>query len=138
VSDKNSSHQIELVKKQYSGNAHGLIKGIGFINCIYVNPTTKQYWAIDSRVYAPEEDGKSKLQHVQEMFDDVIHTKKLAFSTVLMDSWYATKELMVHIHRSNKFYYCPLKKNRQADDSNGEAQRVSWSHESKTILGCCA
>jgi Transposase DDE domain len=132
VSDKNSSHQIELVKKQYSGNAHGLIKGIGVVNCVYVNPKTKQYWIIDWRVYAPEEDGKSKLQHVQEMFDDVIHTKKLAFSTVLMDSWYATKELMVHIHRSNKFYYCPLKKNRQADDSNGEANykavsELTWS-----------
>jgi hypothetical protein len=41
VSDKNSSHQIELVKKQYSGNAHGLIKGIGVVNCVYVNSKTK-------------------------------------------------------------------------------------------------
>jgi Transposase DDE domain len=135
VSDKNHSHKIELVRKQYSGNAHGLIKGIGVVNCLYVNPKTGQYWIIDWRVYAPEEDGKSKLQHMREMFDDAIHVKQLEFSTVLMDSWYATKELMLHIHKSNKIYYCPLKKNRHADDSDGEydymaVSELTWSeHE---------
>jgi hypothetical protein len=43
VFDKANSHKIELVKKQYSGNAHGLIKGICIVNCLYVNPKTKQY-----------------------------------------------------------------------------------------------
>jgi hypothetical protein len=38
VLDKNFSHRIELVRRQYSGNAHGLIKGIGVVNCVYVNP----------------------------------------------------------------------------------------------------
>ncbi len=38
ILDKNHSHSIELVRRQYSGNAHGLIKGIGMINCLYVNP----------------------------------------------------------------------------------------------------
>ena len=38
VLDKDSSFKIELVRKQYSGNAHGLIKGIGVVNCVYVNP----------------------------------------------------------------------------------------------------
>ena len=36
-----------------------------------------------------------------------------------MDSWYATKDLMLHIHRSGKFFYCPLKSNRKVDDSGG-------------------
>jgi hypothetical protein len=128
VSDKKSSFRIELVKNQYSGNAHGLIKGIGIVNCLYVNPKTKQYWIIDWRVYAPDEDEKSKLQHVQEMFDDAIHVKQLAFSTVLMDSWYATTELMLHIDDANKIYYCPLKKNRQADDSNGKEKYKAVSN----------
>jgi SRSO17 transposase len=120
VSDKNHSHKIELVKRQYSGNAHGLIKGIGIVNCLYVNPKTGQYWIIDWRVYAPEEDQKSKLKHVEDMLDDIIGVKKLAFSIVLMDSWYATKELMLQIHRLGKTFYCPLKKNRSADDSEGK------------------
>jgi len=38
VLDNNHSHDIALVKRQYSGNAHGLVKGIGMVNCLYVNP----------------------------------------------------------------------------------------------------
>lgn len=37
VLDKSHSHKIELVRLQYSGNAHGLIKGIGVVNCVYFN-----------------------------------------------------------------------------------------------------
>jgi hypothetical protein len=42
VLDKNFSNAIELVRLQFSGNAHGLIKGIGLVNCVYVNPETGQ------------------------------------------------------------------------------------------------
>lgn len=31
IIDKNFSTQIELVRRQYSGNAHGLVKGIGVV-----------------------------------------------------------------------------------------------------------
>ena len=41
IIDKDFSHKIELVRRQYSGNAHGLIKGIGMVNCVYVNPLTQ-------------------------------------------------------------------------------------------------
>jgi len=34
VIDKNHSFAIELVRRQYSGNAHGLIKGIGVVTCV--------------------------------------------------------------------------------------------------------
>jgi len=36
ILDKNHSHRIDLVRRQYSGNAHGLIKGIGMVNCLMV------------------------------------------------------------------------------------------------------
>ena len=36
-----------------------------------------------------------------------------------MDSWYATKELMLAIEELHKIFYCPLKDNRQVDDSGG-------------------
>ena len=127
VSDKDHSHQIELVRLQYSGNAHGLIKGIGVVNCLYVNPKTQRYWIIDWRVYAPDSDAKSKLTHMQEMLDQAINVRKLAFRVVLMDSWYATKELMVHLHRAGKFFYCPLKSNRRVDDSGGESPYAAVS-----------
>ena len=49
-----------------------------------------------------------------------------------MDTWYATKDLMLFVESLNKVYYCPLKDNRQVDDSGGEHpyQRIDaldWS-----------
>ena len=51
IIDKDFSHKIELVRRQYSGNAHGVIKGIGVVTCVYVNPQTKEHWVIDYRIY---------------------------------------------------------------------------------------
>lgn len=132
VSDKQHSTQMELVRRQYSGNAHAVIKGIGVVNCIYVNPDIGQYWAIDWRVYNPDDDGKTKLHHVMDMFDNALHRKKLPFRTVLMDSWYATKDVMLHVDRAEKIFYCPLKNNRKVDDSGGAkpyqaVSELSWT-----------
>ncbi len=119
VLDKNHSHSIEMVRRQYSGNAHGVIKGIGMVNCLYVNPDSGQYWIVDYRLYDPDGDGKTKLDHVKDMLLSLIANKGLAFNRVLMDSWYATKELMLFIEQLGKIYYCPLKSNRLVDDSEG-------------------
>jgi hypothetical protein len=132
VLDKNYSHSIELVRRQYSGNAHGVIKGIGVVTCVYVNPDSDQFWLIDYRIYDPTGDGRTKLDHVREMLQNVAHEKQLPFQAVLMDAWYATKDLMLYIESLRKIYYCPLKDNRQVDDSHG-AQRyrcvdsLEWS-----------
>ena len=68
VLDKNHSFAIELVRHQYSGNAKQVIKGIGVVTCVYVNPDLDLFWLIDYRIYDPDGDGKSKLDHVREMF----------------------------------------------------------------------
>lgn len=135
VLDKNYSQAIELVRRQYSGNAKAVIKGIGVVTCVYVNPETDQFWLIDYRIYDPDGDGKSKLDHVREMLTKVVFQKQLPFTTVLMDTWYATKDLMLFIESLQKLYYCPLKDNRQVDDSGGaatyrRADSLEWSeHE---------
>jgi hypothetical protein len=36
-----------------------------------------------------------------------------------MDSWNATKEIMLAIEKYGKIYYCPLKENRKVYDSSG-------------------
>jgi len=132
VLDKNYSSAIELVRRQYSGNAHGVIKGIGVVTCVYVNPERDQFWLIDYRIYDPEGDGKTKLDHVREMLQNVVYEKQLPFQAVLMDAWYATKDLMLFIESLRKSYYCPLKDNRQVDDSGGErsyrrVDALAWS-----------
>ena len=134
VLDKNHSHDIELVRRQYSGNAHGLIKGIGMVNCLYVNPDSGQYWIVDYRLYDPDGDGKTKLDHVHDMLIASVAAKAIAFDRVLVDSWYVTKDLMLLIESLGKIYYCPLKDNRQLDDSGGErkyrrADALTWTPE---------
>jgi hypothetical protein len=134
VLDKRHSAKIENVYKQFSGNEHKVIKGIGVVTCVYVNPGTKQFWAVDYRIYDPLTDAKSKLDHVQEMLTEAIEQKNLTFSTVLMDSWYATQKLMKFIDEQKKIYYTVVKKNRLVDETQGaEAyQRVGdleWSEQ---------
>jgi len=120
VADKNYSFAIELVRRQYSGNAHAIIKGIGIVTCIYVKPATEQFRIIDYRIFDKGGDGKSKLDHIREMFDHTRAHKQLEFRTVLMDSWYATRPLMLHIEGAGKLFYCPLKDNRQVNEDDAD------------------
>jgi hypothetical protein len=119
VIDKRYSEEIELARWQYSGNEHGVLRGIGLISCIYVNEKVGKFWITDYRIYDPSSDGKTKIDHVQDMLQSLIYHKSLPFSTVLMDSWYATNKLMLYIDSLNKYYYCPVKRNRLVEDSEG-------------------
>ena len=131
VLDKSFGPKIEVVRKQYSGNKKSVIRGVGVVSCVYVNPKTEHFWVVDYRIFDPEIDGKTKLDHVEDMLRSAEHWR-LAYGAVLMDTWYATKDLMLFIDKMGKTFYCPLKSNRQVDDSGGERpyQRVDtldWS-----------
>src|SRR5216683_2766011 len=87
---------------------------------------------LDYRIYDPDGDGKSKLDHVREMLTNIVYHKQLPFQAVLMDTWYATKDLMLFIESLAKTYYCPLKDNRQVDDARGKqpyqcVDALSWT-----------
>ena len=49
--DKHHCRRIELVRRQYSGNAHGVITGIGLVTRVYVNPETDQFWLLDYQLF---------------------------------------------------------------------------------------
>ena len=87
VFSKKYSENIKLTRRQYSGNEHKVIRGIGLVNCVYVNPDTHCFWVIDYRIYYPNGDGKTPLHHFLEMLQGVVYCKELAFKTVLMDTW---------------------------------------------------
>jgi hypothetical protein len=134
VLDKRHSYKIENVYTQYSGNEHKTIKGIGVVTCVYVNPELKQFWGIDYRIYDPNKDGKTKLNHVREMLDEALGLKKLTVKTVLMDCWYAEQGLMLYIDSLNKIYYTVVKTNRLIAEHYGQHayQRVDtldWNEE---------
>jgi len=133
VLDKRHSRAIELVRRQYSGNAHGIIKGIGVVNCLYLDPINRQFWLLDFRIFSPETDGKSKLDHVLDMLQSLQH-RGVLFQTVLMDSWYATVDIMKYLIKEEKTFYCPVKSNRKVDDSAGKepykpVEELNWSEQ---------
>jgi hypothetical protein len=134
VLDKSHSEKIELVRQQWSGNAKQVIRGIGVVTCVYVNPETDQFWIIDYRIFAPETDNKSKLDHMREMLANAVQHKRLPFRVVLMDTWYAAKDEMLFIERLGKIYYCPLKDNRlvslsRTDERYHRVDSLLWSQD---------
>lgn len=134
VLDKRYSKAIELVYSQWSGNAKSVINGIGVVTCVYVNPELDQFWAIDYRLYHPNQDGKKKTEHVEEMFLSALEEKALPVSTVLVDSWYAKREWLESIHNRGLTYYTVAKPNRLIAEHRGEHafQRIDsldWTAE---------
>jgi hypothetical protein len=67
VLDKRFGPKIELAQSQWSGNEKRPIRGIGVLSCVYVNPKTENFWVIDYRIFDPQTDGLSKLDHVEQM-----------------------------------------------------------------------
>jgi hypothetical protein len=122
VINKNHSRKIEMVRAQYSGNEGRVIRGIGVINCLYYNPELDEFWLIDYRIFDPAKDGKDKHEHVMDMLEQCLwrcSAEQLEVRGVLMDTWYATKALMLKIHRSGLVFYCPVKGNRKGSVVKG-------------------
>jgi SRSO17 transposase len=110
VQDKRYSLKIEMVKLQYSGAAHGLVRGIGVVNLVHSDGT--DYYPIDYRIYAPDTDGKTKNEHFREMLLAAIADKQLQARTILFDSWYAAADNLKLIARLNRYFVTTLKANR--------------------------
>lgn len=113
VFDKSNTTAIEVARNQWSGAAGRVIRGIGLVSCIYYNPDIQKCWVIDYRVFSPEQDGKTKVDHILEMFRLAVLSKKIEFRNVFMDTWYATKEIMLEIDNLDKIFYCTIKSNRK-------------------------
>ena len=112
VQDKRYSFFIDLVKKQYSGNEHGTVKGIGLVNFVHSTGNDGDFWPIDYRIYHPDTDGKTKNDHFEEMFMRLITHKQLKARRILFDSWYASVTNLKLIHRNGWTFFTTLKSNR--------------------------
>jgi hypothetical protein len=112
VHDKRYSRFLELVRAQYSGNEHRVIKGIGVVSLVHSAGKDADFYPIDYRVYAPDVDGKTKNEHFQEMFLNGLDQKHLQAHTILFDGWYASAENLKLIHRRQRIFFTTLKSNR--------------------------
>jgi hypothetical protein len=117
VLDKIYSEEIEMVSRQYSSNEHGILKGLGVVSCVYVNPKVQRFWVIDYRIFNADVDGKTKIDHVKDMLQNLVYDQLFPFDRVLMDTWYAVNSFMLYIDSLDKIYDCPLEKNRLVDDT---------------------
>lgn len=111
VLDKNHSHQIQMVRKQYSGNVGGVIKGIGIVNMLYYIPQQEKWYLVGYRIFDPDIDGKSKVTHVSDLIQEA-EKDCIAYIGVLMDTWYAVASLFQLINSYGKYFYSPIKSNR--------------------------
>ncbi|WP_161564695.1 hypothetical protein [Okeania hirsuta] len=46
-------------------SVHQVILSIGIVNCIYFHPKTEVFWIIDYRIYDPDSDNKTQIDHVE-------------------------------------------------------------------------
>ncbi len=133
VQNKKYSHSIETVKLQYSGNEHGLVKGIGLVNLVHTNGFEGDFYPIDYRVYAPEADGKTKNEHFREMFIRANTDKRIKARNIAFDSWYASADNLKLIHRSGWTFFTTLKSNRKVSLSKETGyqhlEEIEWDAE---------
>lgn len=142
VLDKSDSRHIELARWQYSGTEHDSVMGIGVVNCVYYNPELGRYWIIDARIYQPDQDGKKKYEHLQDMLLKAIQ-RGVIFRTVLMDTWYAIGSVMMFIDSLGKKFVCPIRSNRlvldywtdPAKPSYRAVKDLPWADQEELLFG---
>ena len=133
VQDKRYSRFIELVKLQYSGAEHGLVRGIGIVNLVHSAGNKQDFYPIDYRIYAPDQDGKTKNEHFCEMVINTVYAKKIKAKRILFDSWYASAENLKLVHRLELTFFTTLKSNRMVSLSKEggwiHLDQIDWTAE---------
>src|SRR5512145_2515763 len=131
VQDKRYSQFIELVKRQYRGAAHGLVRGIGIVNLVHSAGPDGDFWPIDYRIYAPDADGTTQNDHFRELLQRAVADKLIQAKTVLFDSWYAAADNLKLIHRLGLIFFTTLKENRLVSLSKADGyihlDQIAWT-----------
>ena len=112
VQDKRYSRFIDVAKRQYSGAVQGMVTGIGLVNLVHSSGQAGDFLPLDYRLYAPDQDQKTKNDHFLDMFEQVVAEDKLLARTLLFDAWYAGSTNLKRIHRAGWTFFTTLKSNR--------------------------
>jgi hypothetical protein len=133
VHDKRYSYFIELVRAQYSGNEHRVVRGIGVVSLVHSGGKDQDFYPIDYRIYAPDVDGKTKNDHFHEMFVHAGDHKQIKARTILFDGWYASAENLKLIHRRHWTFFTTLKSNRlvslRKEQGYIHLEEIEWTPE---------
>jgi len=68
------------------------------------------------------------------MLKGAVYSKNIPFKSVLMDTWYATIDIMYAVHNYGKTFYCPIKMNRLVSRTDQKyhhipLKEVEWSDD---------
>ncbi len=131
VQNKQYSQKIGLVRQQYSGAEHGLVRGIGIVNLVHSDG--EEYYPIDYRIYAPNVDGQSKNDLFAEMLMGAKNRKGIKAKTILFDSWYTSVGNLKLVAFLGMVFVAPIKENRLVSLSKTEGyihlQDIDWTPE---------
>jgi len=89
VQDKRYSRFIEVAKRRYLGNGHGLVTGMSLVNLAHRSGEAGDLLPLNFGLYAPELDQKTKNDHFLDLFQHVVNENKLLVSNAIFDGWYA-------------------------------------------------
>jgi hypothetical protein len=112
VQDKSYSTKIEIARYQWSSLEGRVIRGISMISLVHVQEDTQVFHPIDDRLYAPEQDGKTKNKHFRDMLLNAVVSKGIQARTVLFDAWYASVENFKFIQHLKLVFIAAIKSNR--------------------------
>ena len=100
---------------QYSGNVHDVIPGIGLVNLIWKYVECEEFIPVDYRIYAKENDGKTKNTHLCEMLS-LAKKRGLNPQAVLFDTWYSSLKNLKAVREHGWIWVTTLRKNRKVND----------------------
>ncbi|AWM33982.1 transposase [Hymenobacter nivis] len=101
-----------MAKRQYPGNAHGMVTGIGLVNLVHSSGEAGDFLPLAYRVYASDDDELTKNDHFLAMFEQVVAEGQVLARPLLFDSWYAGSTNLKRIHRAGWAFFTTLKSNR--------------------------
>lgn len=116
--------KIGLTRWQYSGTHHRVIHGIGLTTLLWTGGNN-EHIPTDFRIYAPNEDGATKNQHVREMIT-LAHHRGFHPNLVIMDSWYAAVDTLHLINNYGWIFVCGLKGNRTVFTKEESGKMKRW------------
>ncbi len=103
---------MEVAQRPYSGNVHGVVTGIGLVNLVHSSGESGDFLPLDFRVYAPAPDGKTKNDHFQDLFKQVVAEGNIQARTLLFESWYASSGSLKVMQRAGWTFFTTLKSHR--------------------------
>jgi len=108
-----SGKKMEQVALLFDHSKNKSVLGHQLVTSLLVS--LNKHFPIGFRLYTRKKEQspafKSKVALAGELISDACE-KGITFSCVIFDAWYLAKELVAFIERLNKYWICPLKRNR--------------------------